>query len=666
MGMAENMETAGKTNSAGAVGSPGRVAELGAHPVSLSFRDRETESVFQKNYFYNNLKHGRLCHLLAILFFAGDGLRDFLLFPDALLPLMTVRYGIIVPVFAAGLAVSYFRPQFYRRHWQKIFFGYVLVTGFGAIALTVLATPPLGQTLYIGVIYCLIFGYTFIRLRFLPATAAGLIVTSAYVMVATGPPGLSAAVLWVRMPYLVGINLLGMFVAYHLEFSARRGFHLNRLLARQKDRLDAANRKLSRRVGEGTQALKDANRVLLEKIDQLNTADQERRRLENQLVQTQKLESLGTLAGGIAHDFNNILTSVIGYTEMALYDLDPESEIAENLNEVMVAGNRAKELVAQILTFSRQSDTVVQPIRVAAIVEEVAKLLRSTLPAAVAIDLDFRTDLTTIMGDSTQIHQVVMNLCTNAAHAMGDGGGSLELVLDHFSCGPASCGKPVDMAPGDYLGLTVADSGAGIRPEVLPRIFDPFFTTKEQGKGTGMGLSVVHGIVQSHGGHIAVSSQPGQGTRFDLYFPLSEKSGVTDGQRLPAATPAGNGRLLLVDDDLSIIHLQRRFLERVGYRVTARTSSTEALAAFRVKQAEIDLVITDLTMPQMTGDCLVKEIRKIRPDIPVILCTGYSESISEENAREMGIDRFLMKPVGNADLAAVVSQLLAKGADAGP
>ncbi|PQP34864.1 hypothetical protein C6A37_05540 [Desulfobacteraceae bacterium SEEP-SAG9] len=383
----------------------------------------------------------------------------------------------------------------------------------------------------------------------------------------------------------------------------------------------------------------------------------EQKRLESQLRQAHRMEAIGTLAGGIAHDFNNLLFPIIGYTEM-LIDTAPEgSERRDYLEEIFKEALRARDLVRQILTFSRQTIQELKPMRVQPVVKEALKLLRSSIPATIQFNWRIDDACGVIMGDPTQIHQVIMNLCTNAYHAMEETGGHLEVSLTEIELGAGDMPDDVDLTPGRYIQLTVTDTGQGIESEVLNRIFDPYFTTKEEGKGTGLGLAVVHGIIKEHFGDIRVFSESGKGSVFHVYLPVIE---IKDKETEIAPEPVqiGSERVLLVDDEETIVHMAQRMLEWLGYQVTSRTSSIEALEAFRAQPDKFDLVITDMTMPNMSGEILAEELKKIRSDIPVILCTGFSEKISKDRATALGIEGFLMKPTVMRDLAKTIREVL--------
>jgi PAS domain S-box-containing protein len=391
-------------------------------------------------------------------------------------------------------------------------------------------------------------------------------------------------------------------------------------------------------------------------ISERKFAEKEKKKLEAQLQQVHKLEAVGTLAGGIAHDFNNILSAVIGYSEMTLHQTDKNSVLHSNLREILNAGNRAKDLVKQILAFSRQADQEVKPVYVKLIVKEAIKLIRASLPTTIEIRQNLDSE-SAVLADQTQIHQVLMNLCTNADHAMRDKGGILSVSLTDVQLDAGFSGHNPGVTPGPYLCLTVSDTGPGMTPEVLDRLFEPFFTTKERDMGTGMGLAVVHGIVTSHGGTITVESKRGKGSTFKVYLPRIKKEADIPIES-SETIPTGNERILFVDDEKALVEMSRQMLERLGYKVTTRTSSVEALELFRKRPARFDLVITDMTMPNMTGEKLAQAMIDIRPDIPVILCTGYSPQITEESAKILGIKQFIMKPMVLEEIARSVREVL--------
>ena len=393
-------------------------------------------------------------------------------------------------------------------------------------------------------------------------------------------------------------------------------------------------------------------------ITEQKQAEEEKKNLEYQLQQAQKMEAIGTLAGGIAHDFNNILSVIIGYTELILMNGDVDGEVRQNLKEIFSASKHARDMVKQILAFSRQNKQERKPIQVAHIAKEAIKMLRASLPTTISIQHHIAKDTGVIEADPTQIHQVLMNLCTNAAHAINEKDGVLEIHLGNIDLDQKAAADIPGLKTGSYLKLSVKDSGEGIHPEVQQQIFNPYFTTKEKGEGTGLGLAVVQGIVKSNNGAVTVESEVGKGAAFHVYFPTINRK-LTPDDEISTPLPLGCEHILLVDDEQPLVEIGRQMLERLGYSVATRTSSIEALELFKVDPNRFDLVITDIVMPNLTGDKLAKKIINIRSDIPVVLCTGYSEKFTRQNASEMGIVSFLMKPLVMRDLANTVRQALA-------
>lgn len=392
-------------------------------------------------------------------------------------------------------------------------------------------------------------------------------------------------------------------------------------------------------------------------ITKQKQSQEEKANLETRLRQAHKMEAIGTLAGGIAHDFNNILGGVLGYADMAKDEVPVGSSAYNDLKNVLKAGYKAKELVKQILTFSRQAEVERIPLHPQSIIKEAAKLLRSSIPTTIEIHQDIDPKCGVVLADPTQVHQILMNLCTNAYHAMEETGGKLEITLKNTELKTEDFQHEPDFEPGSYVELMVRDTGNGMPQEIRNRIFDPYFTTKETRKGTGMGLAIVHGIVKSYGGVIRVESEPGKGTTFQIFFPVVEKD-VEAEPESQEQIPTGKERVLFIDDEPLLADMGKAMLERLGYTVTVRKSSLEALEAFRAQPDKFDIVITDQTMPEMTGAHMAKEILLIRSDIPIILCTGYSTSISEKKAKEIGIKEFALKPLIKKDIAILIRKVL--------
>lgn len=396
---------------------------------------------------------------------------------------------------------------------------------------------------------------------------------------------------------------------------------------------------------------------VLRNITDRKLREEEQAKLESQLRQAQKMEAIGTLAGGIAHDFNNILSPIIGFTEMSVESLSGYPEVRDDLIEVLDAANRAKELVMQILVFSRQREKELKPLNIIPVIKEATKLLRSSIPST--IDFDFHTDIShaTIMGDPTQIHQIIMNLCTNAYQAM-DAGGTLSVIVKQVEIGLSDKSDQLDVIPGAYVLFSVTDTGQGIDKPTLSRIFDPYFTTKQPGEGTGLGLAVVHGIVKSYGGGITVYSEIGKGTTFNVYLPLIETGEKKEDKQTGKEYPKGDERILFVDDEDSVVHLFKRMFTKLGYTVTTFNDSLQALDEFRQHPDMYDLVISDNLMPNMDGLALSRKLLAIRPDIPIIVSSGFSERKTQDTAKAIGVKAFLLKPLLIQEIANTIRSVL--------
>jgi signal transduction histidine kinase/ActR/RegA family two-component response regulator len=425
--------------------------------------------------------------------------------------------------------------------------------------------------------------------------------------------------------------------------------------------LKKANQELEGKVRQRTEEFLNANIALVKEIEERKKATVEKLQVEAQLQQAQKMEAIGTLAGGIAHDFNNLLGIILGYADLIKKEVAPESTSASHLDNVIQAGSRAVDMVKQILTFSRQTEQERGPLQIHLLVREAVKLLRSTLPSTIEVKQEIDPGCGFVESEAGQINQLVMNLCTNAYHAMQKTGGVLTVILRPIQVDFDSeiLEEILDFMPGSYVELVIKDTGSGIDPAIIDKIFNPYFSTKAQGEGTGLGLAVVHGIVKNHQGHISVSSEPGVGTEFRIFLPqiveepLVETPGIPEGEE-----SGGNERLLVVDDEEMLATLEKRILEGMGYKVEMFFDSSEALRAFKDRPADFDLIITDMTMPHMTGLQLSEEVCKIRSDIPVILCTGYSELLDQESANHLIIKRVLTKPVGKDELGKTIREEL--------
>lgn len=468
-------------------------------------------------------------------------------------------------------------------------------------------------------------------------------------------PGLDPGDIWKYALNGIGLGILiiGAVLAWN--------YRLKKEIGRRQEvekALQQTHEELELRIKERTADLAQANACLQQEISDRKVTEEEKEKLLKQLVQSQKMEAIGTMAGGIAHDFNNILMPILGYTELAMNSLPAGSKNHGYLQQVVNASHRARDLVTQILTFSRHDEHEKRPVRIQPLVKETIKLLRSSLPATIEIHEAVASGDSCILGCPTQIHQVVMNLCTNAYHAMRDQGGRLTVsVTDSGPDGP-DMAVPPELAGKEIVRLSVADTGHGIAPAIKDRILEPYFTTKSKDEGTGLGLSMVHGIVKKYGGHLTFQSEAGKGTTFHVLFPKIQASETDREDHTAEQIPGGSEHIWVLDDDPMIAQMEKSMLEQFGYRVQAFTDGEAFLKAFEQSADRIDLILTDMTMPKMTGVELAQKIIKIRPDVPIVLCSGFNETIDEEKAKSIGFREFIMKPVVMSKLADTVRKVL--------
>lgn len=614
--------------------------------ISLRFcgEERGLEESFQKKYFHDSLTHLRHCHLYAVLFYICTGGIDYYVYQGQISGLLLWRFVIVVFTFLIGYIFTF--SKVYQSFWQYISVGYILVTGGSFITLTVLAPSPQAYDYYVGVFFCLMFGYTFIRERFVYASLAGNLLIVSYVIAVTHNSQMPDDKVFVSCLYLITANFLGMLIARHLERLARSDFFFEYKLRREQDKVVNLNDNLERKVSERTKELTETHDRLRQEVEQ-------REEVEKRLIHAHKMEAIGNLAGGIAHDFNNILSAIIGYTELSIDLVEKDSPVEKNLQKVFAAGERAKGLVKQILAFARQTDEEVKPVRMDLIIKEALNLIRSTIPTSIEIRSSLKSK-SLVMGDPISIHQIIMNLCTNAAHAMPNGGVIEVSLIDQVISSQEE--EKSSLPDGEYLKLIVSDTGTGISPDIIDSIFEPYFTTKSVGAGTGMGLAMVHGIIEKYKGRIGVTSEVGQGCVFEVMLPTiqAEEKPTYRNELLPG----GNEAILVVDDESEVASAESQVLASLGYRVTTASSSSSALDIFRNRPGDFDLVITDMTMPVMTGDQLAAKLIQMRPDLPIILCSGYSDKISEQSASEIGVKTILDKPLSKSDLAHTVRLVL--------
>lgn len=643
------------------IGSETPAPPMKLNPITQAFIGpwKDLERPFIETYTLTSLKQLRITLGLGIILYSFFGGLDYIVAPEIMFKFWIVRFGIVAPSLLFVIVLSYF-PVF-KKIMQPVITLMILIAGGGIIYMTMIGPTPIIQTYFAGLMLVLMIGSSVVRARFLWAASAGFTLTLGYLAATVSMANLPLHVIFVNNYFCFAALFIGMLASYNLEFYARRDYYMSHLLKIEQEKVQTANQQLEQTVEKRTAMLVHANEELRNEVKIHQQLDEDKDQLEDQLRQAQKMEAIGTLAGGIAHDFNNILAGIMGHTELALIRLGRKENAEKYLSEVLNASTRAKDLVSQILSFSRQSDTELKPLQISTIIKEAMRLLRSTLPTTITIEKSISNEQCIVVGNATQIHQVLMNLCTNAAHAMEASGGTLSVALKPYDHVTGDRDKPLNhptgLGPGRYVQLVISDTGHGIEPHFIARIFDPYFTTKEKEVGTGLGLAVVQGIIQKHGGIITVESKMGAGTTFDVFVPRVEGKIKQDFKKLQTI-PDGTEKILLVEDDPDLAELSDKLLTTLGYRVTTLTDSKQALETFLDQPDAFDMIITDLIMPGLTGKMLAVEILKKRPRIPIIVCTGFGDMITDEELIESGIKGVLHKPITIYHLAQVIRQAL--------
>lgn len=616
--------------------------EVNLRTLTLSFAENASlEAEFLAHNNSNSLGFIRTGLVLGLLLYGIFGLLDSQMAPSNKELLWIIRYFFVSPVIIIVLAATY--HQHLKRYLQFMVCCVLSIAGIGISIMISLTPQESTDNYFIGILLVLMLGYGNSKVRFIWASLAGWLNFAAYEIIALFVIGTAPKELMSSNFFFVSANIIGMLSCYIIEVFSRKQFYIEKMLAKEHLEVVRLNRDLEMKVQERTKNLLDNNRRLTDEIAAHEQAEEERIRLQKQLSQSQKMESIGKLAGGIAHDFNNILAAVLGYTELLLAEHMEDGDLTESLLKIQRAGIRASELTRQILVFARKSDEEFSPIRVRPILEEVLEFVRSTLPVSIEISELLESD-SAILGNATQLYQVMLNILTNAAQAIEEENGRIVVSLSDL----------MDQEGSPRVSIEVSDSGKGIPEDILASIFEPFFTTKEQGKGTGMGLAVVHGIITSYGGEVSFESQPGEMTRCTITLPVTQLV-KTPSEMKETAGPECSGHILLVDDEASICEIESSFLRRQGYRVTATTSSLLALSWIKEDSDPFDLMITDLTMPGTSGLQLAKEMEKRRPATPVIVCTGYNEV---KDLKENNIACICHKPIDQRELASCILKLL--------
>jgi len=624
--------------------------------LTLSFDDI-LEKQFQQDYFNKTISQVRISLGLAIIFYALFGILDAELIPDQKEIIWAIRFGFFCPSAMIALILSFIDKLRNQIHYWIACVE--IVGGIGIIVMTIIAPPPANYTYYAGLILVLFFGFTIFRLRFVLASVTGWVIVILYQVAAFYSE--TPILMFINNNFFfIGANLVGMYACYSRELNERRNFYLTQLLAIEREKVEAANLELENRVKKRTNQLEKMNTNLLKEIEAHKKSENEKKFLESELMQAQKMQAIGTLAGGIAHDFNNILFPIFAYVQMAINETSDDQKIQRYLRRVMTSAERAKDLVQQILMFARKGDQEKKPVYIQPIIKEALKLLRATIPTSIEIKQNINEKVPPVLGSAIQLHQVIMNLSTNAYHAIQEKEtGCIEVLLDEREINQENAIKYPNIIPGKYINLMITDTGVGIDDDIKEQIFNPFFTTKEPGVGTGMGLSVVHGIVSEHQGQVLVQSDPEKGTQFNVFFPAYKKPQIKESQKETIIDTKGNGEnILLVDDELEVLKALEQMLIKLGYKVTSQLSSQITFEIFEKNPDQFDLLLTDQTMPQLTGMTLAKKVLDIRPDFPVIICSGYSNQLTQENIQAIGIIDILFKPISLKDLGIKVQSAL--------
>jgi signal transduction histidine kinase/ActR/RegA family two-component response regulator len=642
----------------GFLGLPsGSQESLSVNYLTLAFTGdlQQYERVFQEDYFIRSLSPFRLSIILSMIFYGAFAFLDAVTVPTLREVFWLIRFGIVFPILILVYIFSY--SKLFKKYMQFVISIIMFITGFGIIIMIYYAAQVENYSYYAGLMLIFIFGYTFIRARFIYASIAGWTIVVLYEISAIWLSPTPILILVNNNYFFISANIIGMFISYFLELSARKEFYMRILLEQEKENVKTANNALEKRVEERTMQLSNANIDLKKEIEIRQKFERERADLEKKLFQLQKMETIGTLAGGIAHDFNNILTPILGYTDMAREELPEESNLRFDIEQINNAALRGKDLVQQILTFSREVDFSKKPIQLQPIVAEALNLLKASLPPSVEIRQQLDARIGTVLADPTHIHQIVMNLCTNANHAMMKSGGILDVKLQAVKVDQKFAEKIPNLKRGDYIKLTISDTGHGMDIKTKERIFEPFFTRKEVGSGSGLGLSVVHGIINNYGGAIAVDSTQGEGTTFSIYLPRhgADLSGSRKSDKKPVK---GDEHILFVDDEPEITFMGKKMLETLGYTVSIKSDSFSALEEFKKDPEKYSLLVTDQSMPNITGTQLAALMKELRPELKAIIITGYSDNLSEDELTKSGISEVILKPMILNDFSKVIRRVL--------
>jgi signal transduction histidine kinase/ActR/RegA family two-component response regulator len=632
--------------------------ELQLNPFTLTFRgaNKSFEQEFIDFYFDEKVFQIRAAILIGVTLYSLFGILDAVLMDNLKYTFWFIRFGIVLPFAVVTFVLTYL--LFFEKLNQLLIMINNMVGGIGIVVMVVLAGPPVSYSYYAGLMLVFIFVYTFSGLRFLWANATCWSIVIIFEVIAVFFKDIPLTILISNTFFFVSANILSMFAAYFIEYSLRRNFYLTKMLEIEKEKVSHAKKNLQRLVDEQTIQLSEANEYLKEELNKKRNLLREQKNLQEQLVQARKMEGIGLLAGGIAHDFNNILSGILGYSELADMSIENPEKIRGHISHIKKGVVRAAELTQQILTFSRPTENKKQLLQISIVVKEALKLLRSSIPTTIEIHENIFPN-TIVSADPTQVHQVIMNLCTNAYHSMRVSGGVLKVELKEIEIVDQNTIPDLNILPGKYLKLSVSDTGHGMDKKIVSKIFDPYFTTKSVGEGSGLGLALVYGIIEGHDGFVQVHSTLGKGSVFHVFLPVTKEQPILN-NRESHVKPLIKGieRVMVVDDEPFILTSTMDLLQDYGYKVSAFLNGALAYEEVKKNPYQFDLIITDMTMPKMTGYELSERVLKIRKNLPIFLCTGYSENVSEDKALKLGIKKFISKPIDSHDLLLLIREVL--------
>jgi signal transduction histidine kinase/ActR/RegA family two-component response regulator len=621
--------------------------------VTLSFRN-ELEGLFLDYYYKNSLSLVRFSLIFAIILYAFFGVLDAQLVPDMKENLWMIRFAIVCPILFVVILFSY--SSYFKKYFQSVVSLAMVIAGLAIIAMISVIPPPVNYSYYAGLILVLIWGYTFTRVRFIWATIAGWIIVVSYEIAAIWITETPKPILISNNFFFISANLAGMFSCYYIEHYARRDFYLAHLLEQEQEKIMGANQTLEKIVQERTSQLLETNKSLRMEIEERKTAEAKKAELEKQLLQAQKMEAIGTLAGGIAHDFNNLLMGVQGYSSLIRLDInssDPNYEMLKNIEQYVIRG---AELTKQLLGFARGGKYELKQANLNEILKKSSQMFGRT-KKEISIFTKLDPDLKTVEVDQGQIEQVLLNLYVNAWQAMPSGGSlyleTRNVILDERES------QPFCVKPGNYVRVSVTDTGVGMDERTKERIFEPFFTTKGMGRGTGLGLASVYGIIKSHGGFITVESVKGQGATFIIHLPAFEKKAEEE-TASDEKILTGHETVLMIDDEEMVLHPATHMLKRLGYKVLSAQNGQDAIEIFKHQKEAIDLVILDMIMPGMSGSETYNQLKKIHADVKVLLSSGYSLSGEATDMLNRGCDGFIQKPFAINHISCKIREILDK------